>query len=108
MTDPKKAVDHRLGPVAQAEEFVVTWLPSARSPEMRALLPLAMICSTMLLPSRVTRPAFVPGTRRSAIGSMPESPVPITAPDAQSTSLSAGRGRVSPPSVQASMAAIAA
>ena len=95
-------------PVLQALELVLTWLPRPSLPAMRALLPLDMICSTMVLPSRFTRPAWVRGARVSAIVSMPPMPVPMIAPVSQSGSPPSSPGRSIPASVQASTAATAA
>ena len=41
-------------PVLHALELVVTWLPRASRPETRAEMPLAITCSTAVLPSRRT------------------------------------------------------
>ncbi len=41
-------------PVLHALELVVTWLPSASRPETRAETPLAITCSTAVLPRRRT------------------------------------------------------
>ena len=49
-------------PVLQALELVVTWLPSASRPETRAEMPLAITCSTTVLPRRRTFLASVSGT----------------------------------------------
>ena len=92
-------------PVAQALEFAVTWLPSASSPETRAETPLAITCSTAVLPRRRIFLAETIGTTRSAMVSMPPIPVPITAPLCQSTRSSPRSGRASPASCQASTAA---
>ena len=72
-------------PVLQALEFAVTWLPRASSPETRAETPLPITCSTIVLPSRRTRPPSTIGTTRSPIVSIPPIPVPITAPASQNT-----------------------
>ena len=92
-------------PVLQALELVVTWLPSASWPEMRAEMPLAITCSTQVEPMRRTFPALVRGTTFSAIVSMPPIPVPRIAPDRQSTSSESRAGIASPASCQASTAA---
>jgi hypothetical protein len=44
-------------PVLHALELVVTWLPSASRPATRAETPLAITCSTAVLPRRRARPA---------------------------------------------------
>ena len=92
-------------PVLHALELVVTWFPSASRPATRAEMPLAITCSTAVLPSRRSLPPSVNGTTRSPIVSMPPIPVPRTAPVAQSTAPSSRGGRRSPASSQASTAA---
>ena len=52
----------------QALEFVVTWLPRLSSPETRAETPLAITCSTAVLPRRRTFLASVSGTTRAPDG----------------------------------------
>ena len=95
-------------PVLHALEFVVTWLPSPSSPAMRALLPLHIVCSTMVLPRRATLPASVRGTSFSAVVSIPPHDVPMIPPLSQSTSSASGATRGRPASVQAATAATAA
>ena len=53
-------------PVLHALELVVTWLPSARSPTTRAEMPLAITCSTAVLPRRAT--FFGVDERHDALG----------------------------------------
>ena len=50
----------------QALEFVVTWLPSASSPDTRAEMPLAITCLTAVLPRRRTFPAWGSSRRSGA------------------------------------------
>ena len=51
----------------QADEFVVTWLPRASCPEIRAEIPDAITCSTLVEPIRRIFLSFVRGTTFSAI-----------------------------------------
>ncbi len=69
-------------------------------------MPLAITCSTAVLPRRRTLPALVIGTTLVAIVSMPPMPVPSTAPVSQFTRSSSGAGTSSRASFQASTAAI--
>jgi len=92
-------------PVLQALELVETWFPRASNPEIRAETPLAMICSTIVLPSRRTRPASTSGTSLSPVVSSPPIPVPMMAPVSQSTAEASRSGTSSPASVHASTAA---
>jgi hypothetical protein len=71
-------------------------------------MPLAITCSTAVLPRRRTFLASVSGTTFEPMVSMPPIPVPSTAPVSQFTSSDPAGGTVSPPSFQASRAAMAA
>ena len=95
-------------PVLQALELVVTWFPRASSPESRAETPLAITCSTTVLPKRRTFLALTSGTMRSPIVSIPPIPVPKIVPVSQSTVSEPRSGRSRPASVHASIAATAA
>ena len=75
---------------------------------MRAVFPLDMICSTIVLPRRLTLPASVRGASFSAMVSMPPMPVPMMAPVSQSATYRAASGLTKPASRYASMAAMAA
>ena len=93
-------------PLLHALELLVTWLPSAKRPAIRADTPLPITCSTTVLPSRRTRPESVSGTTLSPTVSSPPTPVPMIAPQSQSTWSSSSFGRAKPASRQASTAAI--
>jgi hypothetical protein len=72
--------------------------------ETRADTPLAITCSTAVLPRRRTLPASVTGPTLAPIVSMPPIPVPITAPLSQSTRHRRVRDARGPASRQASIA----
>ncbi len=91
-------------PVLQADELEVTLFPAPIKPPILALVPLFITCSTIRLPSRLTRRSLTMGTTLCAIVSIPPIPEPAITPVSQSTVSSLLSGMLKPASIQASTA----